>query len=85
MDINDEIPAILVTLTPEELLDRENMAAYNEKLAYDFVASKRQNLYNTISDPIFMQYQRGKATKQEWLNAVKNIEDSNPYPKTTNP
>jgi uncharacterized protein HemY len=32
------------------------------------------------SDAVFMKYQRGEATKQEWLDAVQAINDANPYP-----
>jgi hypothetical protein len=32
------------------------------------------------SDAVFMKYQRGEATKQEWLDAVQTINDANPYP-----
>lgn len=80
MTNSNEIPSILVELTPEEILDREQMAIVNQKIAYDFIVSKRQAAYQQISDPIFMQYQRGEATKQEWLDAVQAIKDANPYP-----
>jgi hypothetical protein len=32
------------------------------------------------SDAVFMKYQRGEATEQEWLDAVQEINDANPYP-----
>lgn len=32
------------------------------------------------SDAVFMKYQRGEATKQEWLDAVETINSSLPYP-----
>ena len=35
--------------------------------------------YKEISDPIFMKYQRGEATKQEWLDAVESIKVKYPY------
>ena len=80
MTDSNEIPSIIVSLTPEEIADREQMAILNTKFAYDFVVSKRQAAYQQISDPIFMQYQRGEATEQEWLDAVQAIKDANPYP-----
>lgn len=80
MTDSNEIPSIIVPLTPEEIADREQMAVINAKFAYDFVVSKRQAAYQQISDPIFMQYQRGEATEQEWLDAVQAIKDANPYP-----
>lgn len=47
---------------------------------YDAVTETRQQQYAKLSDPIFMQYQRGEATEQEWLDAVKAVKDANPYP-----
>ena len=32
------------------------------------------------SDAVFMKYQRGEATEQEWLDAVQAINDAHPYP-----
>jgi len=32
------------------------------------------------SDAVFMKYQRGEATKQEWLDAIQVVNDANPYP-----
>ena len=47
---------------------------------YDLVTQARQQQYAATSDPIFMQYQRDEATKQEWLDAVQAVKDANPYP-----
>lgn len=47
---------------------------------YDLVTKNRQQGYQSTSDPIFMQYQRGEATEQEWLDAVQAVKDANPYP-----
>lgn len=54
------------------------------QVAYDLVNAKRQEQYQLVSDPIFMQYQRGEATEQEWLDAVQAIKDANPYPVKAN-
>jgi hypothetical protein len=46
----------------------------------------RKAEYESISDPIFFQWQREEKTKEEWLAAVQAINDANPYPvkeKTT--
>jgi hypothetical protein len=80
MNDTNEIPSTLVPLTPEEVIEREQMAIFSQQIAHDFVASKRQAGYQTTSDPIFMQYQRGEATEQEWLDAVQAVKDANPYP-----
>jgi hypothetical protein len=32
-------------------------------------------------DAIFLQWQRGDATEQDWLDAVQAVKDSHPYPQ----
>jgi len=32
------------------------------------------------ADAIFLQYQRGDKTEQDWLNAVQAVKDAHPYP-----
>jgi len=46
------------------------------------VKSTRHALYTSPggSDAVFLKYQRGEATKQEWLDAVQAINDAHPYP-----
>ena len=63
-------------MTPEE----EAWYAGEYQRQYDAVTANRQAGYQTFSDPIFMQYQRGEATEQEWLDAVQAVKDANPYP-----
>jgi hypothetical protein len=45
------------------------------------VESARAESYQKISDPIFFKYQRGEATKKEWLDAIQLVKDSYPYPE----
>lgn len=45
------------------------------------IEKKRQDMYRNISDPIFFKYQRGDATKEEWLQSVQEIKDGLPYPE----
>jgi hypothetical protein len=33
------------------------------------------------ADAIFLQYQRGDATEQQWLDAVQAVKDAHPYPQ----
>jgi hypothetical protein len=53
------------------------------ELEYEAVSSARHFAYTASggSDSVYMKFQRGEATKQEWLDAVKAINDANPYPK----
>lgn len=74
------IESIEVPLDPEIKKFQDEWAANEYQRRYDAVIAERQNAYQKISDPIFMQYQRGETTKQEWLDAVQAIKDANPYP-----
>jgi hypothetical protein len=71
---------IEVSLTPEQVSDREAWVAGTYQREYDAVTVARQFAYQQMSDPIFMQYQRGEATEKEWLAAVQAVKDANPYP-----
>ena len=74
------IPVNTIDLTPEQEAEREAWAAEAYQREYDAVTEARQQQYAKLSDPIFMQYQRGEATEQEWLDAVQAVKDANPYP-----
>lgn len=58
------------------------LADVQYKVAYDAVSVSRHAAYVAPngSDAMFMKYQRGEATEQEWLDAVAAINDANPYP-----
>lgn len=75
-----EIPAIVLQPTPAEIAEAEAWVAGAYQREYDAVTVARQAGYQSTSDPIFMQYQRGEATEQEWLDAVQAVKDANPYP-----
>ena len=50
------------------------------EVAYEVVQKARQAAYQSESDPIFFDYQRGEVTEQEWLDAVQAVKDAHPYP-----
>jgi len=52
------------------------------EIEYENVMSNRHAAYTAFngSDSVYMQYQRGEATEQDWLDAVQAINDANPYP-----
>ena len=52
------------------------------KAAYDAVSAARHAAYVAPggSDSVFMKYQRGEATEQQWLDAIEAINQANPYP-----
>lgn len=70
-----------VAPTWEDLKAAEPEAEYSK--AYSAVNVARHSAYTAPngSDAIFMQYQRGQATEQQWLDSVKAINDANPYPE----
>lgn len=75
-----EIEANDVPLDPEIKKVQDEWIANTFQREYDAVTVARQQGYQQTSDPIFMQYQRGEATEQQWLDAVQAVKDANPYP-----
>ena len=51
------------------------------EVAHEQVEQARAQAYRETADPIFFQYQRGDATEQEWLDAVKAVKNAHPYPE----
>ena len=47
------------------------------------VEANRLLAYRDRSDPIFMKWQRGEATEQEWIDEVEAIRAEFPYPEET--
>jgi hypothetical protein len=43
------------------------------------IREQRLEEYKRFSDPLFFKWQRGEATKEEWLWAVQQIKDYYPY------
>lgn len=68
------------TPKPTEKDLQNQWAEVQYKVSYDAVTEARQQQYAKLADPIFMQYQRGEATKEQWLAAVQTVKDANPYP-----
>jgi hypothetical protein len=44
------------------------------------VESTRRTEYETNSDGLFFEWQRGTNTKEAWEAAVQAVKDANPYP-----
>ncbi len=59
--------------TPEE-----RQADLNAKI--EFLRNKRREAYLKEADPLFMKWQRGEGTKEEWLAMVDEIKERYPYP-----
>lgn len=75
-----EIEATVISLPEDVVAYRAEWEANAFQREYDAVTRIRQEQYSKLADPIFMQYQRGEATEQEWLDAVQAVKDANPYP-----
>jgi hypothetical protein len=44
------------------------------------VNAARLTAYQTDSDPLFFEWQRGDGTEQAWLDAVAAVKAAHPYP-----
>lgn len=45
------------------------------------VEANRRNAYRNESDPLFLKWQRGDATEQEWLDKIEEIKERFPKPE----
>ena len=52
--------------------------AYNNQYAQ--VETTRRTQYETQSDGLFFEWQRGTNTQAAWETAVQAVKDANPYP-----
>lgn len=68
-------------LTPEEEADRKAWAegAYARQLAE--VKALRLYAYQTESDPIFFEWQRGENTEEAWKDKLAEIQARYPNPE----
>lgn len=57
----------------EETIGRLVLTQSNIDKAYDYV---RNMAYKQYADPVFFKYQRGDATKEDWLAAVDYVKTS---------
>lgn len=55
------------------------------KASKEEVKQIRHINYHLYSDPLFFKWQRGEATKEEWLEAVQSIKDQFPLPEDEDP
>ena len=45
------------------------------------VETNRRNAYRNEADPLFLKWQRGEATEQEWLDKIAEIKERFPKPE----
>jgi len=55
--------------------------------SYQSVRDARHAAYGSPDGPdaLYLQWQRGDATEQEWLDAVQAVKDAHPYPPQPTP
>ena len=62
------------------LKELENLwEAVNSESHQEEVEKLRRAAYRETADPLFFEYQRGDATKEEWLSAVEEVKNKYPY------
>ena len=67
-------------MTAEEKAERAKWAKEQPAREKAEAQEARRQAYVRISDPIYMQWQRGLKTEQEWLDAVAQVEKDYPIP-----
>lgn len=67
-------------MTPEEKAERAEWKKGEAARAKAAAQEARYNAYIRISDPVYMQYARGLKTKQDWLDAIAQVEADYPIP-----
>ena len=45
------------------------------------VENNRRNAYRNEADPLYLKWQRGDATEQEWLDKIEEIKERFPKPE----
>ena len=45
------------------------------------VEANRRNAYRNESDPLYLKWQRGEATEQDWLDKIAEIKERFPKPE----
>lgn len=78
----EELETIVIerTLTAEEKAERAQRAKEQPAKEKAAATEARYQAYVRISDPVYMQWQRGLKTEQDWLDAVAQVEAEYPIP-----
>jgi len=59
----------------------EGAKKHSEEAKLQQVETNRRSAYRNESDPLFLKWQRGEATEQEWLDKIEEIKDRFPKPE----
>jgi hypothetical protein len=71
------------TPKPTKAALEKQWADVQYKIALEKNDEARRNAYQTESDPLFFQWQRGEATEQAWKDKIAEIQAL--YPEPTKP
>ena len=77
---NDGTIIIERPMTPEEKAERAKWAKEQIIREKELAIEERRQAYMRYSDPVYMQWQRGLKTEQDWLDAVAQVEADFPIP-----
>lgn len=77
---NEEVIIIERPMTAEEKAERAAWKKSEPARLKAEASEARRQAYMRISDPIYMQWQRGLKTEQDWLDAVAQVEADYPIP-----
>lgn len=67
-------------MTPEEKAERAKWKKEEPARLKAQAEEQRRQGYQTISDPVFFQWQRGEKTEQDWKDAIAEVEKLYPIP-----
>jgi len=60
---------------------KEQVETEKKEAELQQVENNRINAYRNEADPLFLKWQRGEATEQEWLDKVEEIRQRIPKPE----
>ena len=60
---------------------KEQVESENKESELRQVELNRRNAYRNESDPLYLKWQRGEATEQEWMDKIAEIKDRFPRPE----
>lgn len=77
---NDDTIIIERPMTKEEKAERARINKEEKALKEQAMIDARRGGYQTISDPVFFQWQRGEKTEQDWKDAIAEVNKLYPIP-----
>ena len=60
---------------------KEQVEQESKESELEQVETNRRNAYRNEADPLFLKWQRGEATEQEWLDKIAEIKERFPKPE----